>query len=333
MTLAKKIFLILVILLFFIYSFFYPKYNNYIIDGYAFGTTYSINIYAKDLDEQFIKTEVDSIIYLINLDMSTYIPDSNINVINKGEKGEYVISEHFKKVLGKALAYCTMSDFYDITILPLMNIWGFNSDDFIIPNQSEINKTLELVNYNFLELSDNSLIKKKNEVQIDLNSLAKGYSVDLIENLLLKNGFDNFLIEIGGELKSSGRNGKSDWVVGISNPIEDDLYASIILNDLSIATSGTYNNFFIYENIEYSHILNPMDGYPIKHSTKSVSVVAKNCIDADALATMCLLDENPYNAIRLIDKIDNVEAVILIEDSDGKIVKIQSEKFEELLLN
>ena len=334
MILVKKISILILFVFIVLYSIFRPKYDNHIIEGYAFGTTYSVNIYDKDFNQESLKMEIDSLINLINLDMSTYISHSNISVINKSEKGSYIISEHFRKVLGKALAYCTMSDFYDITILPLMNIWGFGPEnEFIVPNQSTINKTLEFVNYNFLELSEGSLMKKNNKVQIDLNSLAKGYSVDLIGELLLKNNHEDFLIEIGGELKSLGKNGKSNWIVGISNPASDTIYVSVELDNLSIATSGTYNNFFLYEDVEYSHLINPMDGYPIKHSTKSASIIAKNCIDADAIATMSLLNPNPYNAIKLINEIDNVDAIILIEDSDGEIVKIQSEGFDKFLSN
>mgnify|MGYP001219496210 CR=1 FL=1 len=334
MILVKKISILILFVFIVLYSIFRPKYDNHIIEGHAFGTTYSVNIYDKDFNQESLKMEIDSLINLINLDMSTYISHSNISVINKSEKGSYIISEHFRKVLGKALAYCTMSDFYDITILPLMNIWGFGPEnEFIVPNQSTINKTLEFVNYNFLELSEGSLMKKDNKVQIDLNSLAKGYSVDLIGEFLSSKKLNNYLIEVGGEILAKGLNKKTQsiWTLGIQDPLNHDKYIETVrLSNKALATSGNYRKYRIDPKTgeRYVHTINPITGLTSKNNTLSVSVVSKDCITSDAWATALLtLDLDRGRAI--VDQTESLDALWIISVNE-KVEIIKSKNWDKL---
>ena len=108
---------------------------------------------------------------------------------------------------------------------------------------------------------------------------------------------------------------------------------TVKIHNKSIATSGTYNNFFTIKGVDYSHLINHLTGYPVKHNVKSVSVIANNCIDADALATLIIINENPYDAIKIVNKIESVDAMILLLDDDGKIIKILSDNFTDYIIN
>ena len=163
-----------------------------------------------------------------------------------------------------------------------------------------------------------------------MNSIAKGYAVDQISEFLNENGYSNYLVEIGGELRSQKDDSYDDWIVGIQNPVSNSIIKKIKLNNLSLATSGTYNNFFELEGVTYSHILNPNTGYPYRYQTVSTTVLAENCIDADAYATLSMTME-PDDIIDLVNQKNDVEAYIIEVDKNNKIVEYMSEGFKKII--
>ena len=306
--------------------------SNHLITGSTMGTTYSINIYTYLLDSDNLKNRIDSLLYCVNQEMSTYISDSEISTFNKSQKGAYTVSEDFLYVVDKALGYYLLSKKYDITIKPIVDKWGFGDKAVnIIPDSVEINNLLSIVGSDKISIKNNKLIKNDDKVEIDLSSIAKGYAIDKIAIFLQSISYTNFMIEIGGEIKVSGLNNGSKWHLGIMDPTDSKIFKTLLLSNKSLATSGTYNNYFDMKGSRYSHLINPLNGYPVRHNIKSVSVIANNCIDADALATLLIIHDNPYEAINIVDKIESVEAMILIFDEDNHVIEVNSENFNSYI--
>ena len=320
-------------LLFSIYLFFLTCSPNnpqrVIIDGSTMGTTYSIIINDFIADEKIFKNLIDEELNKINLIFSTYLDNSEITKINNSKQKSHVLSDYFSFVLSKSLYYCNYSKgSYDITIGPLMDLWGFSKHkDQNIPSEENIKNMLLNIGYEKLSIINNTLNKEDN-IQIDLNSIAKGFAVDKIAELLEKNNYDHYLIEIGGELRSKKHFSSKDWIVGIQSPISDKIINRIILNNMSMATSGTYNNYFEEDNQIYSHIINPKSGYPYKYKTISSTIIADNCIDADAFATIAMT-KNPDEIINLINNKIGVEAYI-VELNNNQLIEYKSNGFNQL---
>ena len=175
-----------------------------------------------------------------------------------------------------------------------------------------------------------SILLKKGNIRLDLNSIAKGYGVDKIFNYLIIRGYTDFLVEIGGELRSSN-NSQEHWVVGIQSPTSNTIINKIKLQNKSMATSGTYNNFFENSGKIYSHILNPQTGYPYMHNTISATIIADQCIDADAYATLAMTMK-PLKVIDLINKNDAIDCYILMIGDDGEIIEYKSNDFDSVIV-
>ena len=296
------------------------------------GTTYSITISNFMHNKDNFKTKIEKQLDEINQKFSTYSDDSEISIINKSNADLMKISSEFEYVLDRALYYCKLvNGNYDITVGPLVELWGFNSNKNILPSADDISAVLGNIGYQKISLSNHFLVKKNKDVVIDLNSIAKGYAVDKISEFLDKNGYENYLVEIGGELSSKNNNNYDDWIVGIQDPQSNLVIKKIKLNNLSMATSGTYNNYFELNGVTYSHILNPKTGYPYKHKTISATIIAKDCIDADAYATLSLTID-PNKVLSLINKIENVDCYIVEVDSLGNILEYKSNDLDTHLI-
>ena len=302
-----------------------------VISGNTMGTTYSITILDFNHDTAEFKKNINERLDVINQIFSTYVNNSEISNINQSGTDLIELSSEFRYVLDKALHYCKISDgYYDITVGPLIDLWGFNNIYSKAPSNSEILDAMKNIGYNKIYMNNQFLVKKSKKVNIDLNSIAKGYGVDEVSNLIESKGYNNYLVEIGGELRSKMTHKGNDWVVGIQHPKSNSVIKKIKLNNLSMATSGTYNNFFELDNIIYSHILNPKTGYPYKHKTISSTVIADKCIDADAYATISMT-MNPSDVLNLINNHNGVEVYIIELDENNGIIEYMSNGFENIV--
>ena len=303
--------------------------SSIIITGNTMGTTYSITILDSITNENHLKKSIDKRLNDISMIFSTYLDSSEISKVNRFNGQKIHISDTFANVLNKALYYCNLSNgSYDITIGPLMNLWGFsNIDKNDIPNNKMIANTLSEIGYDKIILDKNTLFKNNN-IKIDLNSIAKGYAVDQISLFLDNNDIYDYLVEIGGEVRTNNVNRKDGWIVGVQHPSSDEIIKKISLDNLSMATSGSYNNYFTFNNIEYSHILNPNTGYPFHFRTVSATIIADNCIDADAYATLAMT-KNSSEIINLINNELGVEGYI-IEIINNELIEYESLGFHKL---
>ena len=306
----------------FLFLFISCKYNTNIeLKGITMGTTYSIIIHdgsSSLFKNKEIQIKVDSILYDINNIFSTYIDTSEINKINNSFKDTIAISKHFMYVLNQSFNINKKTyEMFDPTIKPLIDLWNFNFSkvNFIPPKIGSIEKIMKNIGLNNISIK-NDLIIKKNNATLDFNAIAKGYAIDVIGNYFISCGYKNFMIEIGGEVLCKGKNNNKTWSIGLQNPfIQEDFFDIIFLNDKAIATSGTYRNFYYYNDILYSHIINPKTGFPVSHNTVSVSVIADNCLIADAYATG-LIVLGAEKGVELVDRIEGLEAVFILGDRD-----------------
>jgi thiamine biosynthesis lipoprotein len=171
-----------------------------------------------------------------------------------------------------------------------VNSWGFGSTKKATLDRNRIDSLLQLVGYKMLKLEGNKVIKAKPGIKLDFNAIAQGYSVDVLANYLESKGIDNYLVELGGELKAKGKKENENWKVGIDKPEEKTteerkLQAVINLNNKALATSGNYRKFYEENGQKFSHIINPVTGYPAKQNLLSATVIADDGITADAYAT------------------------------------------------
>lgn len=261
--------------------------QNTKLSGAVFGTSYAV-IYDGHTNYQ---KQLDSLFSIINASMSTYIDDSNISKVNRNET--VVLDEHFIKVFNKAkLIYRLTEGAFDPTIGAVVNAWDFGPEGNIKNLDSlKIDSLMRSVGFNKMGLIDGKSIKKRPNAYLDFNAIAKGYAVDVIADFLQSKQIDNFLVEIGGEIRCKGINVEKEnsWTVGVEMPHFDgtqSILKAISIGDAAMATSGTYRKFKIDENGKrYSHIIDTKTGYPSKTNLLSISVIAKDCMTADAYAT------------------------------------------------
>lgn len=306
------------------------------ITGFTMGTTYSIKIVNDsdvDVDQLELKVEVDSVLVSFNQQVSTYIDNSEISIFNaRSDTGWEDISDEFHEIVSIAENVSKLTEgAFDITVGPLVNVWGFgtsNQLDWEPPKSENIVKIMNAVGYKNIEVGDGLIRKLNAATTIDLNAIAKGYGVDIVVDFLKKKGFYRILVEIGGEVRCSGKNRREQiWSVGIDQPIFDNAPGSSLqdiigLDNSALATSGDYRNYFYYDDKVFSHTIDPITGYPIEDGIASASVIAPTCIMADALATALMVIGT--DGINLIEQLDGVETLLVKRLSEGMFKTVTS---------
>lgn len=288
--------------------------------AFALDTICTITIYdqssEKVLDECFDKLKD------IESKMSVDIKTSEVSMINKmaGIKPVKVSDETYYVISsGKKFSNLTGGKF-DITVGPLVKLWGINTPHARIPAQSEINAALPLINYNYVILNDKekTIMLKKKGMSLDLGGIAKGYAGDLVQQVLKDNGVKNAIIDLGGNILTVGSKvDGSDWRVGIQNPIQPrgDYLGIVSVKDKAVVTSGIYERYFIKNGKRYHHIMNTKTGYPVDNELASVSIITDVSMNADALAkAFCF---GVKKGLAFIEKQKSVEAVFVTKD--GKV--------------
>ena len=313
--------------------------NNYkivLINGLTMGTTYSIKIKTTDaaVNKEKIRADIEKILLEINQKMSTYIVDSELSVINfSNSLDSNLISDDLFKVISHANTISkTTNGAFDITVGPLVNLWGFgpNKSENKIPSNEEIELIKKNIGYKkiYLNKETTSIKKLHPDLYVDLSGIAKGFAVDKIALYLNSYNLENYLVEIGGELIAKGTNEDNEvWQIGIENP-NNNLAKIIGLKDIAMATSGDYRNYFEKNGVRYSHTINPNTGKPIKHKLASVTVLDKTAMNADALATAFMV-LGPAKTIELANELKI--GVYLIIKNDENFYEEYNEYFEPFI--
>ncbi|MAS83528.1 MAG: hypothetical protein CMF44_02650 [Legionellales bacterium] len=313
--------------------------NNYkilLINGLTMGTTYSIKIKTADaaVNKEKIRADIEKILLEINQKMSTYIVDSELSVINfSNSLDSNLISDDLFKVISHANTISkTTNGAFDITVGPLVNLWGFgpNKSENKIPSNEEIELIKKNIGYKkiYLNKETTSIKKLHPDLYVDLSGIAKGFAVDKIALYLNSYNLENYLVEIGGELIAKGTNEDNEvWQIGIENP-NNNLVKIIGLKDIAMATSGDYRNYFEKNGVRYSHTINPNTGKPIKHKLASITVLDKTAMNADALATAFMV-LGPAKTIELANELKI--GVYLIIKNDENFYEEYNEYFEPFI--
>lgn len=266
------------------------------LSGHTMGTTYSVK-YRSGPDApspEALQVAVDALLVEINQTMSTYDPDSELSRFNSMRTTDWVhASASLFTVLHAALEIGTQSeDAFDITVGPLVNLWGFGPEFHPdrIPLEVDIMAARARVGHDKLTLRDTppAIRKHRPDVFLDLCGIAKGYGVDRVAEYMAAHGIEHYMVEIGGEIRVRGLNGQdTPWRVAIEKPLpgERSVQAVLALSDIALATSGDYRNFFEIAGRRYSHTIDPATGWPVDNHLVSVTVLADNSMRADAWAT------------------------------------------------
>lgn len=310
------------------------------LEGKTMGTSWSLIIASAPpgLDSEQLQRQVEGLLEHINSLMSTYRADSEISSFNRQQSTQWfeLSPENLGLLQAAAAIHRESGGAFDPTVSSLVDLWGFGPGLPLrgIPDASQIEALLRHTGMEKLQIdAQRGRIRKRTaELQIDLSAIAKGYAVDKLAALLESGGISDYLVEIGGEIRTAGNNSEGRaWRIAVEQPLggEQRLPAMILhVSAAAIATSGDYRNFFDYQGKRYSHIINPVSGWPVTHNPSSVTVVADDCLSADAWATAYTVIGRE-RGLKLADALQ-MAVLFLSDDGDG-IVLSSSRKMLDYL--
>lgn len=287
--------------------------------GMVFGTVYSIK-YQNDKD---LQKEIEAELKKVDNSLSTFNKQSVISKINRNEdvKADGMFAEVFS--LARRISDETGGAF-DITVAPMVNLWGFGFKSGTAPSAHSIDSLRSIVGYKKVRLEGRRIVKDDKRTMLDCSAIAKGYGTDVVARFLKTKGIENFMVEIGGEVVTSGvSEARVPWRIGVTKPTDDSLSVNnevqTVLNvtNKAMATSGNYRNFYYKNGRKYAHTIDPKTGYPVQHNILSATVLADNCATADAYATaFMVLGLEGSKAV--LDRHPELMAYLIYSDRDGK---------------
>lgn len=314
-----------------------PKRQTVLISGQTMGTSYRVKaVLGTAQDREQVKARIESNLYDFDLEMSNWNPKSWVTAFNDSESTDWQdIGNSALEIIAMAQEVSTASEgAFDITISPLIESWGFGvTGREGVPSAEAIEELRAFVGFDKILLDKDKAKVRKLHPQTKLNAsaLAKGYGVDMISELLLQLDVQNFMVEIGGEVRCQGKPMRRDtWSIGLQRPQRGagiKLQGTVPLRDLSMATSGDYRHYYKRGQDFYSHILDPRSGFPVEHSLCSATVTAPSCALADALAT-CFLVLGTQASLDLVARFEGCAVHLVERSSTGEFRNFQSPGFQ-----
>lgn len=304
-------------------------YQKYL--GFTQGTTYTI-IFGSD-EELQLKDNIETLLMEFDSSLSIYNPKSIISKVNRNE--EVQLDSLFINVINTSLKVSKETHgAFDITAGPVINAWGFGFTEKENITQHLIDSLRAFCGYDKIRLTNDEIEKDDPRVSLNVNAIAQGYSVDIVAAFLESNGIHNYMVDIGGEIKTKGvnPNGKT-WSIGIDKPIDnnqikgEELQVILKIKNASIATSGNYRKFYEVDGIKYSHTIDPLTGYPVSHSLLSASVITDECILADAYATAFMV-MGFEKSKEFLKNHPELKAYMVYADEDGTMNVYYSEQLK-----
>lgn len=302
--------------------------------GLAFGTVYKVTYQSDDN----LKNDIEDALKNVNSNFSMFNKSSIISKVNLNE--DIKVNEEFIKVFNLAQKVSKETDgAYDITVAPLVNIWGFGFKSSKGVDSASIDSILKFVGNDKVVIKNAKVIKKDSRAMLDFSSIAKGYGVDAVAMTLERKGVKNYMIDIGGEVVVKGKNPKmKSWRIGINKPIDDSLSVNqelqtiLEISDIGMATSGNYRNFYYKGGKKYAHTIDPRNGYPVQHSILSATVIAKDCATADAYATAFMVI-GKEKAIKLCDAHPELDAYFICDNHKGGYEIVMTDGMKRYIVN
>ena len=286
---------------------------------FIFGTTYHITYQCDSNMAAGIKAEL----LKVDQSLSPFNENSIITAVNQNKAVQ--LDSMFLDVYNLALHISEETDgAFDITVAPLVNAWGFGFKNSALPSSYQVDSLRQIVGYQKVSLENGHIKKKDPRIMRDCSAIAKGYGCDVIAKYLRSRGVKNFMVEIGGEIVTSGLNpDRLPWKVGVTKPSDDSLSTShelqTVLNvtDMAMATSGNYRYFYYTGGKKYAHTIDPKTGFPVQHNILSATVIAKSCAEADAYATSFMV-MGFEKAQKVMERRPELMAYIIYSDQNGE---------------
>ncbi len=304
--------------------------------GFTQGTTYSI-VYdnSKNISPAELKTRVDKILHDFDSSLSIYQDSSIISKINNNEYA--VPDSFFIDVYNKSVLISQMTGgAFDITVGPLVRAWGFGPEEHRNLPEEKHDSLMKLIGMDKISMVNGRLVKTNPAVEIDVNAIAQGYSVDVVCRYFKSLGIRNCLVEIGGEVRAVGTKAGAPWRIGIDRPEDNNmvpgqsLQAIIKISDKSVSTSGNYRKFYVENGVKYSHEIDPKTGYPAKNRLLSATIVANDCAMADGIATACMV-MGTEKSIEFIKAHPELSAYLVYSDDGGNFKTWMSEDLKKMI--
>lgn len=308
------------------------KNNSYYMDS---GEIFKTSFHIKYEHSQSLKDEIMDELNKFDLSLNPFNNNSIISKINNNEN--VVVDSFFTEVFTKAIEVSQITDGkFDITASPFVNVWGFGFKNIDTVTPSTIDSLLAFVGYDKISINkDGSIVKTDPRVTLNASAIAKGYACDVIVALLENHNIENYMVEIGGEIAAKGINHKGQcWQIGIDKPIDDasgmkhELQTILSICNKSMATSGNYRNYYVKDGVKYMHTIDPLTGYPVQQDILSATVLADNCMTADAFATAFMV-MGKKKSEEIAKQIPGLLYYFIYTDESGAFSVAYSEGFEE----
>ena len=305
-----------------------PQMSYYHNQGKVFGTYYNIRYEA----ERDMQDSIQAAFEAFDNSLSMFNPHSLLSAINANR--DTLTNAYFETMWAEATRVHALSNgAFDITVAPLVNYWGFGNKDrnpsLSLPSREgnkDIDSLLVFVGFEKVQLIEHKVVKTDPRVQIDGGAVAKGQACDMIAGVLRRNGSENYLVDIGGEVVAHGVNAKGEkWHIGITKPnlnnegAQEELQEIIAVSDIAMATSGNYRNYYYADGERRSHTIDPRTGYPVQHSLLSATVVSSSCMRADAMATACMV-MGAEEALAMIERAGDAACYLIVAKNDSLAV-------------
>jgi len=299
------------------------------LEGVTMGTTWRVTAVARPGPREALREAIERRLDEVNRHLSTWDDESEISRFNRLERAdeELAVSADFLRVMRAARRIHQLSGgAWDGTVRPLVDLWGFGPSGRAepAPTPERLAQALAEVGFDRIEIRDaGALVKRHGAVTVDLSSIAKGYGVDAVAEVLRPWVGSDFLVEIGGEVYASGaRGGGLPWKIGINRPdpaaSADEVYRVVPLRNRALATSGDYRNYFLEDGVRRSHVIDPRTGRPVANGVVSVTVLAPTCMEADGLATAVMV-MGEEAGLALVERLAGVEALVVVTGPDGAL--------------
>lgn len=307
-----------------------------VYQGGALGTSYAIKLFAADTTD--LQPGIDSVFRVVNKSLSTYLPESDISRINRGDT-TVVVDAMFREVFNASReVYERSKGYFDPTVGVLVDAWGFGPGQAVEMDSLRVDSLLQYVGFDKVRLRDEGMIVKTlPEIRLDFNAIAKGYAIDRLAVMLDALGISNYLVEVGGELRARGENRAKEqpWVVGIDDPQAEKgraIKKIISLKDHSMASSGNYRKFRVdsITGEKYVHTIDPHTGFTRNSNVLATSVLAETCMEADGYAT-ALMAMDLEDSKKLLSESNGLEGYIIYLDEAGETREYTTPGFEALV--
>ena len=292
-----------------------------ILEGFAQGSYYAVTYY--DEQGRNFQHEIDSLFHAVDLSVNLWVDSSVICKVNRNEA--VALDQIFIDNFNIAQQAAALSDgYFDPTISPLVEAWGFSAREGMEVTPEMVDSLRRLVDYRNIRIEDGKVVKANSAMRLDFNAIAQGYTSDMIGAFLESQGVSNYLVDVGGEIMARGTKPDGEaWVIGIEKPAEtwdaeQVVQQRVALCDRGIVTSGSYRKYIERDGKRYSHCIDPKTGYPVEHQLLSATVLAKNSVWADALASICMV-MGMERSLELIDRMEDVDAYYIFVNDQGEL--------------